>query len=327
LHASPGAIPVSDRFSDAATATALRLRVDSWTAEVVSALRARGIRAVLLKGPVIARWLYGAFPADRVYCDCDLLVGPDDIVSARALLTELGFSAQEHPLIEVDEHHARIFLRASDGANVDLHRTLHGMEHLAPRRVWAMVGCHLSQIDVGGAAVDVPDAVLRTLNVALHPGPADGPASQAWHDLELALEQVEDTTWQAAVDLARELGIEHELAARLRRLAAGAQLADRLMITTRGSEYYNLVGAVAAGRTSASVYSISLLRSQPTRTAAVTYALAKVFPPTEQLRHQHALARRGAAGVLIARGLRIILIGGRLPAALIAYRRERTRQP
>lgn len=314
-------------FSDAATATALRLRVDSWTAEVVSAMRARGIRTVLLKGPVIARWLYGGLPAERVYCDCDLLVGPDDTVSARALLAELGFRAQEHPLIEVDEHHARIFLRADDDANVDLHRTLHGMEHLAPQRVWAMVGRHLTQIDVGGAAVDVPDPVLRTLNVALHPGPADGPASQPWQDLELALERVDDTTWQAALGLARELGIERELAARLRRLTAGTHLADRLMITTRGSEYYNVLGAVTTGRTSPSAYSISLLRSQPTRTAAISYALAKVFPPTEQLRRQHSLARRGPGGVLMARGLRIILVAGRLPAALVAYRRERTRQP
>jgi len=316
-----------DAFSDAATATALRLRVDSWTAEVVSAMRARGIRTVLLKGPVIARWLYGGRPAERVYCDCDLLVGPDDTVSARALLTELGFRAQEHPLIEVDEHHARIFLRASDDANVDLHRTLHGMEHLEPQRVWAMVGCHLAQIDVGGATVDVPDPVLRTLNVALHLGPADAPASQPWQDLALALERVDDTTWQAAAGLARELGIEHELAARLRRLAAGARLADRFMITTRGSEYYNLVGAVATGRTSPAVYSISLLRSQPTRAARFSYALAKVFPPTEQLRRQYALARRGPAGILMARGLRIVLVAGRLPAALIAYRRERTRAP
>jgi hypothetical protein len=314
-------------FSDAATATALRLRVDSWTAEVVSAMRARGIRTVLLKGPVIARWLYGGLPAERVYCDCDLLVGPDDTVSARALLAELGFRAQEHPLIEVDEHHARIFLRADDDANVDLHRTLHGMEHLAPQRVWAMVGRHLTQLDVGGAAVDVPDPVLRTLNVALHPGPADGPASQPWQDLELALERVDDTTWQAALGLARELGIERELAARLRRLTAGTQLADRLMITTRGSEYYNVLGAVTTGRTSPSAYSISLLRSQPTRTAAISYALAKLFPPTEQLRRQHSLARRGPRGVLMARGLRIILVAGRLPAALVAYRRERTRQP
>jgi hypothetical protein len=318
---------MSDGFGEVATATALRLRVDSWTAEVVSAMRAQGIRPVLLKGPVTARWLYGELAADRVYCDCDLLVGPEDTASARALLPELGFCVQEHELIEVDEHHARIFLRSGDGANVDLHRTLHGMERLAPEQVWAMVGRHLSQMDVGGVTVDVPDPVLRTLNVALHLGPADGPASKPWQDVEQALERVEDTIWQAAVGLARELGIEHELAARLRRLDAGTRLADRFAITTRGSEYYNLVGAVTTGRVSPSVYTVSRLRAQPTNKARIGYALAKLFPPTEQLRRQHALARRGAAGVLLARGLRIILVIGRLPRTLVAYRRERTRRP
>jgi len=313
--------------SDAAIASALRLRVDSWTAEVVGAMRARGIRPVLLKGPVTARWLYGVRAADRVYCDCDLLVGPEDTAGARALLPDLGFRVQEHELIEVDEHHARIFLRPGDGANVDLHRTLHGMERLAPERVWAMVRRHLVQMDVGGATVDVPDPVLRTLNVALHLGPADGPASKPWQDMELALEQVEHTIWRAAVGLARELEIEHELAARIRRLDAGARLADRYAITTRGSEYYNLVGAVTTGRVSPSVYTVSRLRSQPTHRARIAYAVAKLFPPSEQLRRQHALARRGAAGLLLTRGLRIILVARRLPPTLIAYRRERTRRP
>jgi hypothetical protein len=313
---------MSESRSDMAVATALRLRVDSWTAEVVGAMRARAIEPVLLKGPVIARWLYGDRPAERVYCDCDLLVAPEDTERARALLADLEFFAQEHPLIEVDEHHARIFLRSHDGANVDLHRTLHGMERLAPDRVWAMVRSHLAQMEVGGASVDIPDPVLRTLNVALHPVPTDGPTSQPWHDLELALARIDDTTWEAAVTLARELEIEHELSARLRRLPAGAALADRFRVTPHGSDYYDLVGAVTSGRAPQSVFTISHLRSQRTRRARIAYVRAKLFPPTEQLQRDHALARRGAAGVLLARAQRVIVVIGRLPRALLAYRRE-----
>jgi hypothetical protein len=314
---------MSESPSAVAVATALRLRVDSWTAEVVRAMRARAIEPVLLKGPVIARRLYSEQPERRVYCDCDLLVGPGDTERARALLTELGFRAQEHPLIEADEHHARIFLRSDDGANVDLHRTLHGMERVAADRVWAMVGRHLSQMEVGGASVNVPDPVLTTLNVALHPVPADGPTSKPWQDLELALARVDDVTWGAAVSLARELGIESELSARLQRLAAGAQLAERLMISPRGSDYYNLVGAVTSGRAPRSVYSISHLRSRPTHAARLAYVAAKLFPPAEQLRGDHALARRGSAGLLLARALRVLAVIAGLPRALIAYRRER----
>jgi hypothetical protein len=42
--------------------TATRLRVDAWTSEVVTAIHARRIRTVLLKGPVVVRWLYSEDP-------------------------------------------------------------------------------------------------------------------------------------------------------------------------------------------------------------------------------------------------------------------------
>jgi hypothetical protein len=308
-------------------AIALRLRVDGWTAEVVSAMRRESIEPILLKGPVIARWLYAEEPAARTYCDCDLLVGPRDTDRARALLAELGFAVQEHPLIAADEHHARIFLRAGDGANVDLHRTMHGMEAIPEQRVWATARRHVTRLEVGGVSMDVPDAALRSLNVALHPVPEDGPASRAWRDLERALECVEDSGWRAALRLARELGIEHELAARLRRLPKGAQLADRLGITTEGSAYYNLRGAVSAGRAPRTVLAISHLRSQPSRGAQLRYAVAKLVPSAEQLRQENALARRGAGGLLLARGVRVVVVAARLPRALTAYRRERASRP
>ena len=53
--------------------TALALAIDAVTAQVVTALRANGIRPLLLKGPSIAGWLYGDGAA-RPYGDSDLLV-------------------------------------------------------------------------------------------------------------------------------------------------------------------------------------------------------------------------------------------------------------
>jgi Uncharacterised nucleotidyltransferase len=311
----------------AAAAVALRLRVDGWTAEVVTAMRREGIEPILLKGPVIARWLYAEEPAERTYVDCDLLVAPGDTDRARALLATLGFVAQEHPVIAADEHHARIFLRERDGANVDLHRTMHGMEALPQERVWATARRHLTTLEVAGVSMEVPDAALRTLNVALHPVPADGPTSRAWRDLERALERPGVGAWQAALSLARELGIEHELAARLRRLPAGTRLADRLGITAAGSSHYNVLGAVSAGRAPRAAISISNLRAQPTRAAKLRYVAAKLVPPADQLRQEHALARRGPAGLALARALRIAAVTARLPNALAAYRRERARRP
>ena len=49
------------------------LAVDVVTAEVVDAFRRAGVRAVVLKGPTLAGWLYGG-EAVRTYGDSDLLV-------------------------------------------------------------------------------------------------------------------------------------------------------------------------------------------------------------------------------------------------------------
>jgi hypothetical protein len=58
--------------------TAHALARDVATAEVVEALRAAGVRSIVLKGPSIARWLY-ADGQPRPYGDTDLLVSPADL--------------------------------------------------------------------------------------------------------------------------------------------------------------------------------------------------------------------------------------------------------
>jgi hypothetical protein len=303
-------------------AIALRLQVDGWTAEVLAAMAGEGILAILLKGPVVARWLYSDEPAGRGYCDCDLLVGPDDTKRARALLETLGFVVQPHPSLTVDEHHARIFIRPADGANVDLHRTLHGMQAVAQERVWAAARGHVETMELAGVVVAVPDQVLRTLIVALHPEPQDGPASKPWRDLERALERVDDGVWWAALELARDLGIEAELAARLRRLPAGAALAQRLAITPDGSAYYNVLGAVNAGRAPRGVLTIANLHALPGARARLRYAVSKLAPAADE---RPAGVRAGER--LAGRAARIAVLATGLPRALWAYRRERDRAP
>src|SRR6266513_174398 len=68
----------------------LRERVDAVTAEVVPALAGGGVRALLLKGPATVVWLYDN-EHGRSYVDTDVLVSPDDLASAGAVLRRLGF--------------------------------------------------------------------------------------------------------------------------------------------------------------------------------------------------------------------------------------------
>ncbi len=70
------------------------LAADGWCAEVVAALRLRGVEPVLLKGPVMAAWLYPGSPGVRDYGDVDLLIDPASRKAAGVVLSAAGF--QEH---------------------------------------------------------------------------------------------------------------------------------------------------------------------------------------------------------------------------------------
>src|SRR4051812_37401731 len=67
------------------------LRVDHATVEAVCALRERGVRPILLKGPAVAEWLYAGNPAQRPYNDADLLVAPEPLAVSAVVLTGLGY--------------------------------------------------------------------------------------------------------------------------------------------------------------------------------------------------------------------------------------------
>jgi len=63
--------------------------VDAFTAEVAGAFGLEGMETLVLKGPVLARWLY---PGEvRPYVDCDLMVAPGNQARAVGVLGRLGF--------------------------------------------------------------------------------------------------------------------------------------------------------------------------------------------------------------------------------------------
>src|SRR5438874_1310085 len=121
---------------------ARRHSVDYVTTEVVGALRRAGIRAIVLKGPVFARWLYrdGSI---RTYDDSDVLVASGDVAAASDVLRDLGFE----PLVEPSEAysasrtpaHARCWARGGmEGDLVDVHSSLAGAD-ADQQVVWAAV--------------------------------------------------------------------------------------------------------------------------------------------------------------------------------------------
>ncbi|HEY5260934.1 MAG TPA: nucleotidyltransferase family protein [Solirubrobacteraceae bacterium] len=301
-------------------ATARRLQVDAWTAEVVGAMRKCGIRPILLRGPVIARWLYAEDPARRSYGDVDLIVSPADTGPARVLLEALSFMAPPYSRLEAHTLHALPYERESDGANVDLHRTLHGLQDVPCERVWQIVSRSTDMIRVGNLDVEVPCLSVRLLHLVLHLKRSDDASSRVWQDLERGLNQSSTDEWRAAVAVARQLGAENEMAVRLRRLAQGSKLADQLGLVHHGSLYYRLGAAIESSQAPRSVYSLWALTALPDTRSRLAYVRGKLVPDKEVLLEQSTLARRGHIG--FAGALHSARVLTQLPAALIAWARH-----
>ena len=307
-------------------AVAQRMRVDTWTGEIVRAFAGAGVRPILLKGPATVRWLYPDDPFLRSYCDADLLVAPGDRAAARQILAARGFIVQGHPRLRRDGHHALNFTRAGDNAQVDLHHTLHGMDDVPAERVWEAARRDAGSMVVGGSEVAVLGHTMRLLHVALHLGASEGPGDRAWTDLTRAFEVSTSDEWESALDLARELGVAHELAARLRRRDEAAWLLERLGPQPRAMRY-SLAAAVGTGRVPQTVLSIDRLLAADGVRAKASYAVAKFAVSTDELSPPAARVLARSGSLQLARCAHATTIAARLPGALAAWRRERRGDP
>ncbi len=291
--------------------------IDTWTAEVVTALHERGIRPLLLKGPATACWLYADEPWARTYVDIDLLVAPTDFAGAEAALRRIGFQQPIDPAGLV--WHAWTWVRPFDGAKVDLHLTLHCLEHLPAAQVWAEVSRDAETCDIRGVAVAIPGIVARTLQVALHVDAAEDQGSKPAEDLRRALAQVDRDTWSAAADVARRLGVAPAMGARLRQTQDGRRLADELGLPEGGVIRDHLLADIAESRTSPRAYLLWCLTSQTTYRARARWIIQREVPPRRYMRELYPLARKGDLGLVAAYGLRMGRDVVRLPGAVLGW--------
>jgi hypothetical protein len=208
--------------------------VDRATAGVVRALRDRGVRPILLKGPALERWLYDDRP--RPYVDVDLLVSPDDRPRAEDVLRGLGY-VQEIGDADIPpfdrELHAYTWTAPRQPA-VDLHRTLAGAA--APAAVaWSALVRDSEPMAVEGVEVEVLGPPGRAVVVALHAAHHGTREQKPLEDLERALARLDLGGWTAAARLAGEIGAAESFAAGLRLLPAGHALAAELHLPATAS--------------------------------------------------------------------------------------------
>jgi hypothetical protein len=282
-----------------------RLMVDGWTAEAVAALRSDGVPAILLKGPAVARWLYPDEPWARTYTDVDLLVTPAHVDRAASVLRDIGYGGGTPRRHALAVDHATTLRRETDGALVDLHWKLHGMEALpAVAPVWEAMSTDAEDLVVAGVPVAIPGVVARTLHVALHLEPEDPPGSAPWEDLRRAVESVDRPTWARAAAMARLLDVDGEMGARLRLQPAGAVLADELRLWRPPSRWFAVRAAMAEQHAPSASRRVGVLVAPGSLREKRRRATQALFPP-------------GADLGSVAR------VVGTIPMSVLAWRRFR----
>jgi Uncharacterised nucleotidyltransferase len=215
---------------DPLAVAARRRLLDELAVRAVDCLRTAGVRAVVLKGPAVATWLYDE---PRPYVDVDLLVAPETVDEAVESLSALGFSpTRPGPDVAEREQGWRNeqSLVGTFGSVVDLHHRLVGVPSAA--RCWRVLSARTVDLDLPDGTVPVLAPAARAAHLALHAaqsGPAD---RQALEDLRRGLAMLPEPLWEQAVDVARALGAERAFAAGIRLVPVGSLLADRLGLST-----------------------------------------------------------------------------------------------
>jgi len=175
---------------------------------------AAGIPLIALKGPALAQDLFGD-PAARDPGDLDLLIRPEHLAAADALLTAAGYLREATlneafssgillPLLDRDIH---IAYRWPDRRIVvELHwRWFHLTEIVAfdPSLIWEGV----RPVQLGGTTVLALSPPVQLLYLSFHAAAHQCERLKWLNDLSWLLARLDDATVITAIDHARRLGI------------------------------------------------------------------------------------------------------------------------
>lgn len=307
--------------ADTLSAVARSLALDAVSKEIVRTLAAGGTKTIVLKGPAITRWLYKD-GAPRPYTDIDLLVAPEKVEAAESALARLGFT---HPPLDDLPHdrpwHAHAWVRETDNAGVDLHRTLIGLG-ATPADAWQVLSGQTEVITVCGVPVEALNTPARALHVALHAAEDGVHGEKALEDLRRALEHVSEPDWESAADLAARLHAIPAFAAGLRLRPTGAALATRLDLPDN-VPVDTAVRLWATESARERALGLEWLARIPSLRGKLGLIRQKALPPSVFMCAWSPLARRGRAGLVAAYLWRILWLVWQFPPALLAWRRAR----
>lgn len=299
-------------------AAALRLRIDSVTAETVHRLEAAGIQSVVLKGASTARWLYEAKDC-RTYTDADVLV-PPPLEAAGRVLAACGFECRPAAGTYPWRPHAVNWRRSTDGATIDLHRSFHGVG-VDDATAWAVLVRHTEPLEVGGQEVAVLDVPARALVLALHAAAGHAPERET-EDLRRALERVPLDLWNEAYGIATDLGAVVPFSTGLRLLPAGREVAAELGVPDTADTSW-VLRSTGDRRLLGTTLRLDWISSLPTIRQKVGFVVQSLFPPPWVVRYWMATNPGGPQWIGFGYGRRI---GSKVSTAPEAYREWRRAQ-
>jgi hypothetical protein len=291
------------------------LWLDTEAGKAVECLEREGIPAILLKGAVIATWLYDD-GTPRSYSDVDLLVPPAEFDRAAGVLGQLGYEPNLELADPYEADRNERVLVNGHGTHIDLHRYLVGTP---ADRCWEVLSRHTVPFGLVGRTVTALDLAARTMHLATHAA-QDGPGdAKAISDLDRGLRRLPVDLWRDAADVARELGALAAFAAGLRLIPDGAALVASLGL----SEHMSVELSLRVRSAPLEALFFERLRAAPGLRRKAALVGHKLFPSATYVRANSELARRGPLGLAAARLLRPLSLLGRVPPALTAWWRAR----
>jgi hypothetical protein len=285
--------------------------IDALTAEVANAFTGEGIGTVVLKGPVLARWLY---PGEvRPYVDSDLMVAPESRARAVDVLERLGF-VEHLPWMPTPlslDPGGTAFNRPGGGV-VDLHCQLPGLDG-DPAMIWGRLAASAERQVIAGVELRVPDRDTVLLHVVLHAAHhANLVDGKPLEDLRRALALVEEAEWSRALELARAYRGVPAFAAGLRLLPEGEDLAYRLDL----GEVRSFQHEIRREDNVIAEELYALLSADTGIRQKLVIAASDIFPLPDYMRWWSPLAWRGKLGLAGAYLWRVIWIIGQAPGAI-----------
>jgi hypothetical protein len=285
----------------------------------VAALRADGIRAIVLKGASIREWLYEEHE-ERLSGDVDLLVLHAARDQVDACLRTLALRYVEPSKVGRGRADVRVWQQPQTGALVELHESISGIT-ADDASAWSVLSEQTNLMPIGGESAEVLDLPRRALHLALHAAHHGPSFPRPIEDLERGLCAVPEQTWREAAVVAHRLDAVPALVAGLRLASGGPALVSRLGLADGAPAPVDV--ALRAGGAPPIAEGLAwLLGVRGTRGKLVFLAQA-LMPPPGVMRAWSPLARRNTAGHAIVYLWRPFWLARHAIPAYAALRRVR----